>query len=502
MRVQIVYLSPADDIDSTRDKLGWVHAPRALLVWPDRGRVLTNRLDLVKIQRYAQRRNIQIGVLTFDSDVLQIAKELEFPIFDSLEDLPEIEWERDHPTPILLTEETLSRRLETVNQRTLDPVPTWAKAIGRRKTQVPITLILSLTLLLIFFLGPSAEIVLTPVSEENRETFVLTLDLDNSAMEEGVSIPANEVEVDVSGSAILSSSGWTRIPSGSATGFVTFTNHTEDPLSIPQNTSLRTSDSQPIKFRTLYSVTLAGDIGAQAQVAVEAMFPGVIGNVPANTISAIEGPSGLLVSVFNESSISGGTYDLKPIILEIDLEKVEEKLRVELVSLAAIDLRSHMPEDQAMVERGIWIEEIIDREINHDLGDVTEAVELEMRASAVALVYDRHDLKDLIIDLISDSLQDEKELVRDTLVYEAETIVPSQNDGRWRLRVQVTFETFDPIDTRRMGKMIAGRSPDSADRIIQVENQQVNVSKVVINPRWFPVLPLWTERIFFSLDLE
>jgi hypothetical protein len=161
-----------------------------------------------------------------------------------------------------------------------------------------------------------------------------------------------------------------------------------------------------------------------------------------------------------------------------------------------------MPEDQAMVERGIWIEEIIDREINHDLGEVTEAVELEMRASAVALVYDRYDLKDLIIDLISDSLQDEKELVRDTLVYEAETIVPSQNDGRWRLRVQVTFETFDPIDTRRMGKMIAGRSPDSADRIIQVENQQVNVSKVVINPRWFPVLPLWTERIFFSLDLE
>jgi hypothetical protein len=117
-------------------------------------------------------------------------------------------------------------------------------------------------------------------------------------------------------------------------------------------------------------------------------------------------------------------------------------------------------------------------------------------------VYDRHDLEDLIIDLISDALQEEKALVRDILDYEAETIVPSQNSGKWKLRVQVTFETFDPIDTRRMGRMIAGRSPESVDRIIQVENQQVNVSKVVINPTWFPVLPLWTEKILFSLDLE
>ena len=308
------------------------------------------------------------------------------------------------------------------------------------------------------------------------------------------------MELDVSGSAILSSSGWTRIPSGSATGFVTFTNHTDDPLSIPRNTSLRTSDSQPIKFRTRHSANLAGEIGAQAQVAVEAMFPGVIGNVPANTISAIEGPLGLLVSVFNESSCSGGTYDLKPIILEIDLEKVEKKLRVELLSLAAMDLSSHIPEDQAIVEGGIWIQEIIEREFNHDLGDVTEAVELKMSASAVALVYDRHDLKDLIIDLISDALQDEKVLVRDTLGYEAETIVPSQNGAKWKLRVQVTFETFDPIDTRRMGRTITGRSPESIDRIIQAANQQVNVTKVVINPTWFPVLPLWTERILFSLD--
>ena len=63
MKVQIVYLSAADDVDSTRDMLAWVQAPRVLLVWPDKGRVLCERLELVKISRYAKRRNIQIGVL-------------------------------------------------------------------------------------------------------------------------------------------------------------------------------------------------------------------------------------------------------------------------------------------------------------------------------------------------------------------------------------------------------------------------------------------------------
>ncbi|NIM92460.1 MAG: hypothetical protein GTO18_01930 [Anaerolineales bacterium] len=92
MKVQIVYLNPGDDIHSAQDLLGWVKAPRAILVWPDKGRVLTRKLDLVLLKRYADRRGIRIGFLTFDPEVRKDAQELGIPTFDSLDNLPLDSW--------------------------------------------------------------------------------------------------------------------------------------------------------------------------------------------------------------------------------------------------------------------------------------------------------------------------------------------------------------------------------------------------------------------------
>ena len=55
MKTTILHLEEHDDVITVQDRLGWAKSPRALLIWPDEGRILTRQLDLVLLQRTARR---------------------------------------------------------------------------------------------------------------------------------------------------------------------------------------------------------------------------------------------------------------------------------------------------------------------------------------------------------------------------------------------------------------------------------------------------------------
>ncbi len=92
MKLQIITLDPEDDQVSARDKLAWSKAKRTLLVWPRRGRILTRRLDLALLQRQAKLQQVQLGLVTYDPEVVAHARALGIPVFDSPDHLPETAW--------------------------------------------------------------------------------------------------------------------------------------------------------------------------------------------------------------------------------------------------------------------------------------------------------------------------------------------------------------------------------------------------------------------------
>jgi hypothetical protein len=502
VKIQIVYLSSADDIDSTRDMLGWIQAPRVLLVWPDQGRVLTERFELVRIHRYAQSRNIQIGLLTFDTEVRENAEELDLPIFESLDDLPESRWKKDRPLSVKATEETLARRIAPTPRSSTERTPKWAEEIGKKGIRIPGVILFGALLLIVLFVAPSAEIILSPRRETRQESFIIALEVGQSSINEELSFSTERVELEISGSASLSTGGWMKVPTGNARGVVVFTNHTQDPVSIPSNTTLRSSDPQVISFRTLNSVYLPGGVGAIVGTPVESITPGVKGNVAAFTISAIEGPLGLMVSVFNQNPLTGGVDDLQPMVTESDLETLHSDLRAELIKTAQKEVSSQIGGNQDIIERGIWITDIIEQDFSHDSGEVGEVLELLMRVKTVALVYHRQDLEEMIVDHVSRTLPEGKELVSNSLEYDIQTQVPSSNEDAWGLQISVDYQAYSSIDSRKLAGMILGRSTESANHILLEAIPELEKSSVTVSPHWIPLLPLWGDRIMFRLDWE
>src|SRR5688572_10417505 len=86
MKLQIIQLEPYDDVISIRDRLSFVSTERLLLVWPKRAnaRPLKRKLDLVLIQREAERRQTHLALVTSDAAVIEYADELNISVFRSV----------------------------------------------------------------------------------------------------------------------------------------------------------------------------------------------------------------------------------------------------------------------------------------------------------------------------------------------------------------------------------------------------------------------------------
>ena len=263
MKVHILHLDPHDDYVSTLDKLGWAKAPRVLIVWPRFGRVLTRRLDLVLIQRNAQQRSKQIGLVTHDPDIRAFARELGIPVFDSTDDISEKKWHRrvrsrpvtigreGPPPPEYLSPPDEAERLPRLNplNRILRFILTGIAFLG--------------LILLAATLVPKAEITITPQSTMHEEDLTLFLDPEiEQPLEDG--IPAYWERIVVEGTLRRPTTGSASVPAQTSFGSVTFINLTSESVSVPEGTGLRASEHGDLRFVTREDVDVPAGRNAEA----------------------------------------------------------------------------------------------------------------------------------------------------------------------------------------------------------------------------------------------
>lgn len=502
MKTQIVYLSSTDDADSARDKLAWVKAPRVLLIWPDRGRVLADRFELVQIQRFAQRRNIQLGLISFDSEVRHLAQELGIPVFDSLDDLPEERWKDGRFRSIASHEQTHERRLKPASHPGEDQAPAWADGLQKTRIRIPAGIVLTLFVVVVIIVVPSARIVLA-LPRETRET-TLTFQLDQATLEiEGRPTTRPERrDMAISGQASRPASGWTEVPAEFASGMVAFTNHSTDPIPIPSGTILQSEDPDGIRVKTSKAMLLPGGEGAKIEVPVEAVHPGTKGNLGAFSITRIEGPLGLLISVSNPRAMSGGADTLVPTITEEDHSLLEDDLRAELIAAASKHFSDLVEGGQFIPEGGVWIAEVFEREYDHGIGDLGNSLGLSMSVNAAVLVYDRNALDALVVDEIKESLPVGSGLDEDSIQFEVSVHIPASDSEPEQLELLVEYQTYSKIDLAELRSKIAGRRVGNIKQLLDEFIPDLENAIIEPSPTWIPILPLWRNRIMIDLGWE
>jgi hypothetical protein len=497
VKVHIIHLDTHDDYVSARDKLGWAKSPRVLIVWPKHGRILNRRLDLVLLQRYASQHNLQIGLVTHDGEVLDHAEALSIPTFDSVDNVADAGWRRrarGRPKPM----PTSPKRKEIA-------IPTSdIQNIFHPKTRTPLYKFLRVCLLIfiLVILGcftilliSRAELVISPSTKTQTAEFILHLDpsLDSPGLDD--SIPSQLITVRVSDDLRLPTSGEVAVAASPANGFVTFTNLTSDVIDIEAGMGLRATNYDNQRFITLESVSLPGEIGAEAEAVIEAVTPGPEGNLPTGAIDAVEGTLGLQVEVTNIVYLSGGENEIRAAVAEDDFEKLEEALQENLEDQALQILSAQLLEDQTLLEDSLQLTHQYERTFDRETGEPGDTLGLTMDVEFSAYTYLQSDAQTAAKLALDDQLPTGFQPVPSSFGFEVRHDDVRMQIDNIEMGVQAWQNVFIPPDKNVLREILQWEKPAKAVSLVSQSISVTEPPRLILHPAWLPRLPFLLTQI-------
>lgn len=382
MKTHIIHLDQHDDYASASDQLTWAKSQRILLVFPKKGRVLRNKLDLILINRKANQLGAKLGIVCKDEDLCALADENHIPVFDSVSKAQKGEWIEGSPVKnqkfdLRHSNKRLTEliRVQQVNHRSrLEN--NWAKV-----AVFSLAILSSLMLMAVFIL--SAEIIL-PIRTHTlniKATLFADPNIKSASITGGV--PVDAVQVIVEGKSEIPCTGSVLVGENTAVGSVTVIKMDPMPLTIPEGTLFLTVGEPLVKFESTRAVNLIEGTGINVEVPIKAMESGVRGNVDEGSILAVEGELGTRIYVNNDEPTSGGTDMTSPSPAEVDYVNLRNKLIGELKQLAIKQLENDTQVEDVFPVRINFINVVSensspDRNIPSDILSMTMTAEYEI----------------------------------------------------------------------------------------------------------------------------
>jgi hypothetical protein len=310
---ELIEVDPTVRVEAVRRQLAQRRNRQILLVIPNEWGELDNTARMRLLQRQAQIQRCELALVTSNEATRKAARELGIPVFARVEDAEGRVWQMDPALPLIDPRQPAVGLPEPPPWRQDDVVarqsaPTLHHARQQRirseeRYRQPLPLWLQLAaysfvgLLIIFFVGgftiyvlPAATITVVPGKAPVNTTVQLTANPDIDAPDLEINLlPGRLIETSIEVTGTIRTTGSTQRATDLARGTVVFVNTGSAPVSIPVGTVVSTGTGTPVRFRTTAAGELPGGIGQQLTVPIEAIDPGVTGNVRANSISVVEG---------------------------------------------------------------------------------------------------------------------------------------------------------------------------------------------------------------------
>jgi len=384
----VVELRPQDDLVSIRHRLGWLDGGRVVLVLPWDVDFLSQELDFDLLRREAERRQLEIAIVTADPERRQLARMCGFSAFASVADAQTTEVWNSHSSEQI---EPPPRHWwqQDVTLRPL-PVRPHARWVDWLKLTARIGIFLLALVVLVataYAIVPSGVVTLVPAGREFVTIVPVSVDPDVEKVDHAARvIPARRVGVEVEGYAEVETTGTMSVAAGRATGEVLFTNMLVQDYVVPKGTVVRTSSSSyPIRFRTTADVAVPA--GGRAAVPVEALVDGV-GNVGAFQINQVEGVAASAVRVINPEPTSGADPKDVRMVTQADYDRVRSQLMRQLLDQAYFEMGDLLQSTEVLFRQSLLIVGVPKEAYTRFVSEQADTVGLNMRIQVRGLAVD------------------------------------------------------------------------------------------------------------------
>ena len=487
MKTQIITLESHDDLISVRDRLSWAKTPRILLVWPKHEKITLRQVDLKVLQRHALSLGAQLGLVTRQRRVRADAEALGIPVFTSTGEAQKVAWPKLHQTRLQkdVPDKTLREKREQVQVK---------EAAWREHPVVRISIFL-LGVLSVFTLAalfiPRAQVRLNPVKQTQSIVIpVIANPSVNSVFITG-SIPAREQLIIVEGVQKVLVSGEGVVPQSKARGFVVFRSLTENEVTIPVGTIVRSDD---VRFVTTEEDVVEAGVGETVEIPVEAAEGGIAGNLDAETIDTVDGRLGLSLSVTNPEPTEGGRERASVQATEADRERAKELLLKSLESDARASLLDEFNSDDVFFDETLTLSQIISENYDLPVGAAGAQLTLTMQVEYSIQYATAADLSELALLALNASLPPGFSPASDAVTFESVT-KPTLDEETLQWRMRAEQEIIQQMNTAYVTQLIQGLGSSAARSRLEKNLPLLSKPQIVLNPPWWPWVPIVPFRI-------
>lgn len=509
---QVIRLSGKEDIHAVRTLLGRAQAKRLLLVVPPNHPAFKRLVRVKMLVRQAHTEGIQVAIVSSDPTIRDLAGQVDLSAFRSVESgqrarrwrkgQGSVNGGRPHGQTNLAWHRgrhaVLARR-QQIGQRA-----NWGEVIMLMGLIFGMMIILSAVLLL---LVPSAQITLVPRQLPLEQTLTVTVDSTAQSIDYStLTVPGELLTLPIQTTQQIPTTGRRDVPSAHARGAILFINVTGEPVNVPSGTIVYTSSGSPIRFRTLESAGVPGQIGARVEVPVEALTPGPAGNVGPLQINQVEGAAATAVRVLNPTALEGGDVQQTAVVTAADKEQLQNQLRQRLLQEGRVALEQRLAEMAASQEGerflvpGSVILEITAETFNGSVDDQREVLQLDLRARVSGVVVAQTDLDKVAQRTLEGEVPEGYRMLDDGF-----RVVPGEaqlnEQGRPVMAVRSEAIAVAELSGEQIRTLVRGQPLDEAEALLLQRLPLAANPSIDISPGWWSRLPYLPFRIFIRLGV-
>jgi hypothetical protein len=492
MKTQVIQLDLHDDVTSVRDKMSWAKTPRILLVYPRRSHNLGRLLDLRLLQRHASILGAQLAIVAPSADIRQSARELGIPIYKTITIAQRRTWKAQS------TAEPPVRRYPPSDLRLMqrEVVPAegrWRNLIGIRLLFFTLAVLAVLALLVLFF--PSATVVLTPETRMQSLTISASASPKAAAVELNGSLPSQLAFTVIEQSKTAQVTGSVITPNTPAAGLARFRNLSIGTMKIPSGTVIRTTGSTPVRFTTTADAVMPAGVAGTVDVPVQALEPGASGNLPADSLIAIEGDLGTSLAVTNPSPTTGGSDHRAPIQTAGDRTHLHGALVSAILDQCKTSLPQSLGQGDIFFPDTLAVGKVLSETYFPADGQTGATLSLTMSLKCEGQYARAADVNSLANLAMNTHLPAGFEAASNAVTSAASSAPVTDSDGNtsWKITARRLLRAhIDPIETMQM---IQGRSLSVAGHHLSTSLKLVATPVIHVTPAWWPWLPVFPFRI-------
>jgi len=489
MKTQIITLESHDDLISVRDRLSWAKTPRILLVAPKFIKVNLRQVDLKILQRHALSLGAQLGMVTRQRRLRADAEALGIPVFESTGKAQRERWSKPkrRRLPCKAPDKTLREQRDQIQVKEA----AW-RAHPVARILVFFIGVLSVLALVALFI-PRAQVQLNPVTQTQSVVVPVTASTSIKSVVITGSIPAREKHIVVDGTQRVRVTGEGIVPQSKAKGLVIFRNLTQSAVNIPIGTIVGAGD---IRFATTELGVLNPGVGETVELTIEAVEGGLSGNLEAETINAVEGRLGLLLSVTNPESTTGGRERASVQATEADRERAKILLLQSLESDARAKLADELNLNDILFDETFAFSQILSENYDLPVGAAASQLTLTMQAEYTVQYANASDLTELGSLALNASLPSGFFAAPNTVtVVKSVTNPILLNDRTLRWSMRAERKIVQQINTGYVTQLIQGLGSSAAQSKLDDNLPLVSEPKVSLVPSWWPWVPIVPFRI-------